>query len=161
MVEATDGVTVEAVLAIKGADPHPHRWCVDHERVRQHLLEQLRRGLDAAGHRQHTCTASDQPGRRDRAGVRCDKGEIYVRPVGGLGKPVNLFISSQHRTYTLLLRRRTRPRTRSSSATGRHGRARADQAASLPASHQSIHPLAQGDAGGDGFRQCADRRPRG
>ena len=38
-----------------------------------------------------------------------DKGEIYVRPVGGLGKPVNLFISSQHATYTLLLRRSDTP----------------------------------------------------
>jgi conjugal transfer pilus assembly protein TraK len=41
--------------------------------------------------------------------VRRDKGEIYVRPVGGLGKPVNLFISTQHATYTLLLRRSDTP----------------------------------------------------
>lgn len=34
-----------------------------------------------------------------------DKGEIYVRPVPSLGKkPVNLFVSSAHATYTLLLR---------------------------------------------------------
>ncbi len=38
-----------------------------------------------------------------------DKGEIYVRPVGGPGKPVNLFVSTQHATYTLLLRRSDTP----------------------------------------------------
>ncbi len=50
--------------------------------------------------------------------VECDrdKGEIYVRPVasasdGGAaaGKPVNLFISSAHATYTLILRRADTP----------------------------------------------------
>jgi len=43
--------------------------------------------------------------------LECDteKGEIYVRPVGGPGKPVNLFISSQHATYTLLLKRSDTP----------------------------------------------------
>lgn len=34
-----------------------------------------------------------------------DKGEIYIRPVGESGKPINVFISSAHATYTLLLRR--------------------------------------------------------
>ncbi|MDZ7855934.1 type-F conjugative transfer system secretin TraK [Sphaerotilus sp.] len=42
-----------------------------------------------------------------------DKGEIYVRPMGetldGKGKPVNLFISSAQATYTLLLRRADTP----------------------------------------------------
>ena len=46
-----------------------------------------------------------------------DKGEIYVRPVASVagkgvatvGKPVNLFVSSQHATYTLLLRRSDTP----------------------------------------------------
>ena len=38
-----------------------------------------------------------------------DKGEIYVRPVGGAGKPVNLFVSSKEATYTLLLRRSDTP----------------------------------------------------
>jgi hypothetical protein len=50
--------------------------------------------------------------------VECDrdKGEIYVRPVGRRqrwqrrrGKPVNLFVSSAHATYTLLLRRADTP----------------------------------------------------
>ena len=79
--------------------------------------------------------------------LECDaeKGEIYVRPIGtpgGLGKPVNLFISSQHATYTLLLRRSDTPadtiviRDRTSRQAPQ---ARVDQAASLPASRQSIH----------------------
>jgi conjugal transfer pilus assembly protein TraK len=38
-----------------------------------------------------------------------DKGEIYIRPVGESGKPVNLFISSAQATYTLVLRRSDTP----------------------------------------------------
>ncbi len=39
--------------------------------------------------------------------LSCDmeKGEVYVSPVGGGDKPINLFISSQRATYTLRLRR--------------------------------------------------------
>ena len=38
-----------------------------------------------------------------------DKGEIYIRPVGDSPKPVNLFISSAHATYTLVLRKADTP----------------------------------------------------
>ena len=38
-----------------------------------------------------------------------DKGEIYIRPVGDSSKPVNLFISSAQATYTLVLRRSDTP----------------------------------------------------
>jgi conjugal transfer pilus assembly protein TraK len=43
--------------------------------------------------------------------VECDrdKGEVYVRPVGRTTKPVNLFISSAQATYTLLLHRSDTP----------------------------------------------------
>lgn len=34
-----------------------------------------------------------------------DKGEIYVRPAGDGKKPINLFVSSAHATYTLVLTR--------------------------------------------------------
>lgn len=34
-----------------------------------------------------------------------DKGEVYVSPVGGGDKPINLFVSSPRATYTLRLRR--------------------------------------------------------
>lgn len=38
-----------------------------------------------------------------------DKGEIYVRPVGNSNKPINLFVASANATYTLLLRRSDTP----------------------------------------------------
>jgi conjugal transfer pilus assembly protein TraK len=38
-----------------------------------------------------------------------DKGEIYLRPVGGTGKPINLFVSTTNATYTLILRRADTP----------------------------------------------------
>lgn len=38
-----------------------------------------------------------------------DKGEIYIRPIGESGKPVNLFVSSAQATYTLVLRRADTP----------------------------------------------------
>lgn len=38
-----------------------------------------------------------------------DKGEIYLRPVGGPGKPINLFVSTAAATYTLILRRADTP----------------------------------------------------
>lgn len=38
-----------------------------------------------------------------------DKGEIYIRPVGDSPKPINLFVSSAQATYTLLLRRSDTP----------------------------------------------------
>ena len=43
--------------------------------------------------------------------LECDreKGEIYVRPVGVGTKPINLFVSSDHATYTLLLKRADMP----------------------------------------------------
>jgi len=46
-----------------------------------------------------------------RATYKCDrdKGEVYVRPVGSTTKPVNLFVSSARATYTLLLRRSDTP----------------------------------------------------
>jgi len=43
--------------------------------------------------------------------VECDrdKGEVYIRPVGRTTKPVNLFISTAQATYTLLLHRSDTP----------------------------------------------------
>jgi conjugal transfer pilus assembly protein TraK len=38
-----------------------------------------------------------------------DKGEIYIRPVSGSDKPINLFISTAQATYTLLLHRSDTP----------------------------------------------------
>jgi conjugal transfer pilus assembly protein TraK len=111
VVEATDGVTVEAIVSIK----EPTRIRIDGAPITTCSATSTRataaqRRLDAAGHRQHTPYASDQSGRRDRAGVRPRQGRD-LRPPGRRppGKPVNLFISSQHATYTLLLRRSDTP----------------------------------------------------
>lgn len=43
--------------------------------------------------------------------VECDrdKGEIYIRPIGKVLRPINLFVSSATATYTLLLRRSDTP----------------------------------------------------
>ena len=43
--------------------------------------------------------------------VECDrdKGEVYIRPVGRTTKPVNLFVSTAQATYTLLLHRSDTP----------------------------------------------------
>jgi conjugal transfer pilus assembly protein TraK len=71
--------------------------------------------------------------------VRCGQGRDLCPAVGGLGKPVNLFISSQHATYTLLLRRSDTPADTIVIRDKTPRQARADQAASLPASRQSIH----------------------
>jgi conjugal transfer pilus assembly protein TraK len=35
-----------------------------------------------------------------------DKGEVYIRPVGNSNKPINLFVASNQATYTLVLRRK-------------------------------------------------------
>jgi hypothetical protein len=96
----------------QGADPHPHRRRADHRRVRQHPFEPLRRGapLPHAGHRStRPYRFGDQSGRRDRAGVRPRQGRDLCPPGRRLAKPVNLFISSAHATYTLLLRRSDTP----------------------------------------------------
>jgi conjugal transfer pilus assembly protein TraK len=38
-----------------------------------------------------------------------DKGEVYIRPVGNSNKPINLFVASNYATYTLVLRRSDTP----------------------------------------------------
>ena len=38
-----------------------------------------------------------------------DKGEVYIRPVGKSTKPINLFVSNSQATYTLLLHRSDTP----------------------------------------------------
>jgi conjugal transfer pilus assembly protein TraK len=114
VVEASDGVSVEAVLSIK----EPTRIRVDGSPITNVFGNIYSTNCGAA----ITAAASAQPGAApvpatgavNPAGeivLECDvdKGEIYVRPVGGPGKPVNLFVSTQHATYTLLLRRSDTP----------------------------------------------------
>lgn len=114
LVEASDGVSVEAVLSIK----EPTRIRVDGSSITNVFGNIYSTNCGSA----ITNAAPAQPGAApmpptgsiNPAGeivLECDvdKGEIYVRPVGGPSKPVNLFVSTQHATYTLLLRRSDTP----------------------------------------------------
>jgi len=140
VVEATDGVTVEAVLAIK----EPTRIRIDGASITNVFGNIYSSNCGAAVSTQPGTGSTPVLPQTNPAGeivLECDaeKGEIYVRPVGGLGKPVNLFISSQHATYTLLLRRSDTPADTIVIRDRTPRQARADHAASLPASRQSIH----------------------
>ena len=112
LVEASDGVAVEAVLSIK----EPTRIRIDGAAI-TNVFGNI--------HSSNCAATPGQPGQPGAAPalpspqvnpageivIECDadKGEVYVRPVGPLGKPVNLFVSSQHATYTLVLRRSDTP----------------------------------------------------
>ncbi len=119
IVDARDGVAVEAILSVK----EPTRIRIEGAPITDVFgnIHSSSCGGMAAG-------ATASPGSLaapispvvNPAGeivVECDrdKGEIYVRPVasvgdaGAAGKPVNLFISSAHATYTLILRRADTP----------------------------------------------------
>ena len=120
IVDARDGVAVEAILSVK----EPTRIRIEGAPITDVFgnIHSSSCGGMAAG-------ASGSPGSPvaplspvvNSAGeivVECDrdKGEIYVRPVAtagdgsaAAGKPVNLFISSAHATYTLILRRADTP----------------------------------------------------
>ena len=117
LIEASDGVSVEAILSIKEAT----RIRIEGSPI-----------IDVFGniHSSH-CGATQAPSAlpgmpagtnpigpitpvANPAGdvvLECDrdKGEIYLRPVGESSKPINLFISSATATYTLLLRRSDTP----------------------------------------------------
>ena len=115
IVEASDGVSVEAILSIRSR-PASASTGADHRRVRQHPFEPLRRRDGASHHAGHefrkrpaAATFGDQSGGEVVLECDRDKGEIYVRPVGDSVKPINLFVSSATPTYTLLLRRADTP----------------------------------------------------
>lgn len=120
IVDARDGVAVEAILSVK----EPTRIRIEGAPITDVFgnIHSSSCGGMAAG-------TSGSPGSPvaplspvvNPAGeivVECDrdKGEIYLRPVAtpsdgsaAAGKPVNLFISSAHATYTLILRRADTP----------------------------------------------------
>lgn len=96
-----DGATVEAVVAMN----EPTRIRVDGAKI-----------IDVVGNiYSSSCApkggaASPTPAAVNSQGefvLGCDllKGEIFVRPVGKATKPINLFVSTERATYTLLLRR--------------------------------------------------------
>jgi conjugal transfer pilus assembly protein TraK len=112
VIEARDGVSVEAIMSAR----EPTRIRIEGAAI-----------VDVFGNAQSSgCTGpagvapapAPVPSNAELI-VECDreKGEIYVRPVVSSsgaadlasGKPVNLFISSAHATYTLLLRRSDMP----------------------------------------------------
>ncbi|QKV57873.1 MAG: type-F conjugative transfer system secretin TraK [Dechloromonas sp.] len=116
IVEASDGVSVEAIVSIK----EPTRIRIDGAPI-----------TDVFGniHSSHCGAAAALPATPGMSStgpgggvgpainpagevvLECDrdKGEIYVRPVGDAVKPINLFVSSANTTYTLLLRRADTP----------------------------------------------------
>jgi conjugal transfer pilus assembly protein TraK len=119
IVDARDGVAVEAILSIK----EPTRI-----RIEGAPITDVFGNIHSTSCGGMAANASGSPGSPvaplspvvNPAGeivVECDrdKGEIYVRPVAtagdssAAGKPVNLFISSARATYTLILRRADTP----------------------------------------------------
>lgn len=114
LVEARDGVAVEAILSIK----EPTRIRIEGAPIIEVFgnihSSQCGSGAAPGGSAAITGTPVNPTG---EVVLECDrdKGEIYVRPVAGpgdpsgSGKPVNLFISSAHATYTLVLRRADTP----------------------------------------------------
>lgn len=106
LIEARDGVAVEAVLSRQ----EPTRIRIEGAPI-----------TDVFGSiYSSTCTPPSpellMPGAADTRALalnpageltlECDrsKGEIYVKPVGDSDKPVNLFVASAQATYTLILR---------------------------------------------------------
>jgi conjugal transfer pilus assembly protein TraK len=110
VIEASDGVAVEAVVSIK----EPTRIRIDGGVITNVFGSIRSSNCSGAATPQAGEPAAAAPAVNNPAGevvLECDidKGEIYVRPVGETDKPVNLFVSSQHATYTLLLRRSDTP----------------------------------------------------
>jgi conjugal transfer pilus assembly protein TraK len=113
VLDARDGVAVEAVLSIK----EPTRIRIDGAAITDVFGNIYSSNCGSAAP-----TSSGSNGGPPAAALpavnpageivlECDrdKGEIYIRPVGDSPKPVNLFISSAHATYTLVLRKADTP----------------------------------------------------
>jgi len=112
-IEGADGVSVEAILSIK----EPTRIKIEGAAIANVFgnIYSSNCGASAAAATSATpqaggpTTTAPNPG--GEIAVECDaeKGEVYVRPVGDSRNPVNLFVSSQFATYTLLLRKSDTP----------------------------------------------------
>lgn len=110
VVEARDGVSVEAVISLK----EPTRIRIDNAPITDvfgniHSSNCAQPATAAGTGVAPAATPAVNPS--GEIVLECDreKGEIYVRPVGTSTKPVNLFVSSANATYTLLLRRSDTP----------------------------------------------------
>jgi len=118
IVDARDGVAVEAILSVK----EPTRIRIEGAPITDvfgNIHSSSCGGVPSASASPGSPVAPLSPvvNPAGEVVVECDrdKGEIYVRPVAvategsAAGKPVNLFISSAHATYTLILRRADTP----------------------------------------------------
>ena len=108
VLDARDGVAIEAILSIK----EPTRIRIDGAPITD-VFGNIHSSSCGAGNAAATpagiVTPAANPGGEIVLECDRDKGEIYVRPVGTSAKPVNLFVSSASATYTLLLRRADTP----------------------------------------------------
>lgn len=117
LIEASDGVSVEAILAIK----EPTRIRIEGNAITDVFgnihsshcgatqAPSAMPGMPAGTSPSSPLTPVANPGGDVVLECDRDKGEIYLRPVGESTKPINLFISSATATYTLLLRRSDTP----------------------------------------------------
>ena len=113
LVEASDGVSVEAILSIK----EPTRIRIESAPITDVFGNILSSncGPSPALPTNPGATAPGaglpavNPGGEIVLECDRDKGEVYIRPVGDSAKPINLFVSSAGATYTLLLRRADTP----------------------------------------------------
>jgi conjugal transfer pilus assembly protein TraK len=103
-IEARDGVSVEASIALKEAT----RIKVDGERITEvfgNIYSSNCGGVAAVNRDAGQPLAAINPTGEIVLECDKDKGEIYVKPVAAGAKPVNLFISTARSTYTLILKR--------------------------------------------------------
>lgn len=108
VLDARDGVAVEAILSIKEAT----RIRIEGAPITDvfgNIHSSNCSGSLPASPGAVVAPPAVNPGGEIVLECDRDKGEIYIRPVGESAKPVNLFISSAHATYTLALRRSDTP----------------------------------------------------
>ena len=108
VLDARDGVAIEAILSIK----EPTRIRIEGAPITD-VFGNIHSSSCGAGNAAATPAGIVTPAAilGGEIVLECDrdKGEIYIRPVGDSPKPVNLFISSAHATYTLVLRKADTP----------------------------------------------------
>lgn len=112
VIDVRDGVAIEAIVSIK----EPTRIRIEGSPIVDVFgnIHSSNCGGSTAPPGGPTLSPASSPAPVNPAGeliLECDrdKGEVYLRPVGGSDRPINLFISSVHATYTLLLRRSDTP----------------------------------------------------
>ena len=108
VLDARDGVAIEAILSIK----EPTRIRIEGAPITDvfgNIHSSSCGAGSAAGTTAGIVAPATNPGGEVVLECDRDKGEIYIRPVGDSPKPVNLFVSSAHATYTLVLRRADTP----------------------------------------------------